>query len=106
MLPASVLWVIRTRNLGDWNRMRRLIPVATAAAAALLGTTLFPASAWAATYSLRTSAVGTDGYATGSGRVMFSDSNSLKVASTVADRCGTGDGDGEGAYLWIAIEYM
>jgi hypothetical protein len=64
-----------------------------------------PSPAFAANYDIRTSAVGTDGYATASGTITFIDRNSVRITSTVADRCGSGTGDGEGAYLWAQITY-
>lgn len=47
----------------------------------------------------------TDGYGRVYGAVTYIDSNSVKVTSHVADLCPSGNGDGEGAYVWFQIQY-
>lgn len=47
-----------------------------------------------------------DGYAHVYGEVSFVNARSVYVNSYVADRCASnGQGDGEGAYVWLQIKY-
>lgn len=90
--------------------MKRIVSaslIAVTAVAVTCTSVLSPASAATTIpYSIRTAAVGTDGYAVASGTITFVARDRFRVSSTVTDKCGAGRGDGEGAYLWIAIEYM
>lgn len=58
-----------------------------------------------ASFAVKTTAFNLDGYAGAMGTITFLDNNSVRISSQVADHCGKGSGDGEGAYLWAEIVY-
>ena len=80
----------------------RALYLASGAVSALLVTTT---AASAASFAMKTTAFNLDGYAGAQGTVTFLDSDSIRISSQVADHCGDGTGDGEGAYLWAEITY-
>lgn len=57
-------------------------------------------------FDIRTDRSGSDGYAHADGVVTFLDEDAFRISVEVSDRCGRGDGDGEGAYVWAQIRYL